>query len=737
MIGCSADPGQLQPILDRCNRQSKGDKSLPGGEIVAPNGGLFCSLGVNEVLPGYSYVVNPDPNTFLGYCSQLMAGTMTPLDAATPVFNNAPFWLKIIAGPIVWASAWPVVFAGSVLRGWLDGEACTNIAVIPLMAWRVIVGFAERWISPVFGDMAITATYLSNWMCPRGIPSTAEAQAAYLANAIDEPLRDTWTSANGDCPEPAFAVLQARRAKEDVSTLIQLWRRQIIDNDTFNERLRELGYIRDYEGSDFQQLSNQIPPVSELIRMMVRDVADQNLVTKFGMDADFGNKWTGQLQQWGNQQGISDQYAQFEWRAHWGIPSPGQLYEMYHRFRNLDPTDPLYTDLQTIQTALEQQDILPYWIPKLLGTSFRLVTRSDIIQMMYYGSLSDTEAAKKVSQLGYSDADSQLYVSYLKQRRKLRARTHPYTRSYISGNISVTKLQNQLQSDNYSQTDVQDCVDYATTLRKAKTTAKCRESARKRFMLGELNIADVPAVLIGYGYDAQEATDFAAAWQCERDARIKQVAATKLCGWYASGLITADDFASRLTNLAYQPADVINIITACQQGISKKQALAAAQKLKQQLALAQKIAKQQAQAAKQAARAAEQQAKQITAMQAAALARQKQMVRAAEKWSRGCGGNVADNMDEITSAVAWIRANTNLTYDEAIAAVIEAAQLMDGKASCDWTGVYQGVAAGWDEAAETSPGPLDIVAVEPIAGVQGPPAGGTPAVSPGPSPTTQ
>jgi hypothetical protein len=169
-------------------------------------------------------------------------------------------------------------------------------------------------------------------------------------------------------------------------------------------------------------------------------------------------------------------------------------------------------------------------------------------------------------------------------------------------------------------------------------------------------------------------------------------------------------------------------MTDCQNGIDKKAAAAQAKQLLAQEKAAEKAAKQAAQLAKQQARAAQQAAKQIAAMQKANQTRQKAMVAAAEEWVKGCGGTVAGAMDEITSAVTWVRQNTELTYDEAIAAVTVAAESHGKLKECDWQTVYQDVARGWHDAQQLSPGPLDPIDGDTV------PVGGGPVPSPAPPP---
>lgn len=715
-MGCAPDPGGITPIYNKCKQQNQPSPSLPPGFWTGPGGGAWCSLDLDEVAAGLDDVSLATPATEMGTFSLLMGGVYDPQQYASDQMSRASTLAKPFVYAMAWAQGYALRLMGAILNGVAVGDQCATVPGYVLKAWRIMVGFGERWLSTSFGDFLTSATYYDHYLCPHKIPSTADAQAAYLANAINDELLDAWTAANDDCTVPARTVLEARRSKLQVGDIVSLYRRGFLSQGDFEERIRELGYINTEDPIDIYNLSQQIPPVSELIRMMVRDVADQNLVNQFGMDTDFTNKWTGQLQEWGYAQGITDEYAQYEWRAHWSIPSPTQLYEMYHRFRNLQPGDPLYTDEQTVRTALEQQDILPYWIDRLLGVSLRLKPRSDLIQMTHFGVLNDQQLNDSFSQLGYSDADRDLYVTYLKRQHKLQARTHPYTRLYLRGEISQSELRTRLDLDYYSATEINDTVTYCQVIFTQRQNAQCRDGLRRQYFLGQVDENFLQGALPGLGYDIDETQQYISTWKCVRASKYKHASALKLCGMAKQGVITLADMALSLTRIGYDPVDVARLVASCQKQINDALKKAQERQQKQQQKAAQQAAKKAAQLAAKLARQAAQAAKQANSLQKQATAVQKAILKAAEKWSRGCGGAIEDNVGQIVTAVDWIEQNTDLEGLEILDAVIEAATQMDGKASCDWTEVYQSTAVAWVEAKNLVPGPLDTVAVQTVAG---------------------
>jgi hypothetical protein len=66
-------------------------------------------------------------------------------------------------------------------------------------------------------------------------------------------------------------------------------------------------------------------------------------------------------------------------------------------------------------------------------------------------------------------------------------------------------------------------------------------------------------------------------------------------------------------------------------------------------------------------------------------------------------------MDAITAAVAWVRQNTNLNYDESINTVMSAAESYADLKDCDWQSLVEQVAYASQQAQLVSPGPADAV----------------------------
>ncbi|GAI29857.1 unnamed protein product [marine sediment metagenome] len=90
--------------------------------------------------------------------------------------------------------------------------------------------------------------------------------------------------------------------------------------------MRRIG-IHDEYFSLYKELAKQIPPVADIITMAVREAFTPAIAEKFGQYEDFPEP----LKEWAGKKGLSSEWAERYWAAHWSLPSPLQGFEMLHR----------------------------------------------------------------------------------------------------------------------------------------------------------------------------------------------------------------------------------------------------------------------------------------------------------------------------------------------------------------------------------------------------------------------
>lgn len=291
--------------------------------------------------------------------------------------------------------------------------------------------------------------YVANARCRQQFMTPDQALAAYLANVIDyRKLDGHWAIANV-CNESLESTLQASRAKPVPLQLAIMRRRKLIDSGGYAAGMRQLGYLESGVAEQLFQITEQVPTLSDIIRFMVRDTDDQALVAKFDLDAKFTDKYQKQLKDWSEAQGIPEIIARYAWRAHWGIPAPGQLFTFYQRLRD----NPKYGGrdklLQDVKDALVQQDILPFWHEHFLDTSFRPISRVDIRRMFNIGALTQDEVTNAYRQLGSSDENADRLTKFAVRVRNAAALGHRGVKLWLKFAISRAEAKQRMVADGF------------------------------------------------------------------------------------------------------------------------------------------------------------------------------------------------------------------------------------------------------------------------------------------------
>ena len=501
-----------------------------------------------------------------------------------------------------------------------QGAAATRLAgcfspeTISLMTTGTVLGLAHQWLGAPNANLVTGVQNQINFNCPTDVPSPGEALQAFLADAIDEETWECWTRAGNIWFPAARKLVDVGRSKpneaetlsllrrkvfsrkefddgmrrigwlpgfdlaawekaQDPLTgpadLVQMRRREIIDEDDYSKRMDSLGFSENQK-SEFFELSKQFPGIGELIQFMVRDADDAVIVERFGLDSQFDRKFGGELRELAEQTAVPERIMRLAWRAHWDIPGPNALFDMFHRSRVLPDGDPRKATRQDVEAALIQQDILPFWIPKILNTSFTLLTRVDIRRFFELGVISREAVVDEFVRRGYSDEDSDRQAEFADKNLTRKIRNSPVVKSYARGEIPEADLRVELQRLGARPAAEQEGVDAGKRLLSIDTRKKCLRSLRKRFLLGDFDVLEARDLVIGLGLDADQAQVIVNGWACERDHRDKLASANVLCGWLERGAITAGEMVERLIRLGWDDQDALRLLTDCQARIQLK-----------------------------------------------------------------------------------------------------------------------------------------------------------------------
>jgi len=665
----SGKPGSIDwaGIVKQCVRiEEEKPPGIPegGGWNVAPNegcGGLFVGA-----IPQFNQIGDVGTN-FLGSWFDLMLkairGSLTP---AGQLETGLIETVKKLAIQLF-------NFGGEALQKYYMGMGCANPRLLGNVLSLTLLGAIDRYITGAAKPLATQIEYDLYNHCPYLIPNPEQATQAYLANTIDEDRLACIVRANGQQWEPWKAIVESNRTRLGALDATILWRRKFIDEATLHNHYRQLGYLYPIEWAGMQKLSEQVPVVSDLTTMMLRDVEDDINIDWSESDAIFKDKWKGQLKEWGDMQGLPELMMKYIWRAHWHIPSPTQLFEFWHRLRysgKFGTKDQFYTK---IKNALIQQDILPQWIDAYLEVSFKPLGRIDARRAFEVGTLNEIQLKDAFISQGYSDENSATMTEYTVRQTIEKFGRGPLVNRYVTGEVTAIELDQELREKGLSSEIVSAIFKTANRRLKQKKRAVCVKAIHKRYLLGEYDLDGVIGELQQQDLQAPQIDDMISSWNCELSAKGKNLPATTLCQWYELGILDNVEFWDRLRKIGYSDDQATRIMSACQIRLERRLAAGErkriAQLKREQLARE----REERRLAREMMRDQEKAAQFGATRRKVGERRQRLLIEAAEKYSQRTGLLLPDSAIGIKRAVTSAIAGGLGTIDTVYAAAVHAA----------------------------------------------------------------
>ena len=199
-------------------------------------------------------------------------------------------------------------------------------------------------------------------------------------------------------PDYAQTYLDAVLTKPASIDLMAYHLRKDPQLSTLEQELKKIGIHPDYTDI-YKTLAYQIPPVADIITMAVREAFTPAIAAKFGQYEDF----PADLEKYAGQKGLSKEWAERYWAAHWALPSPQQGFEMLHRG---------VIDRIELDMLLRAQDVMPFWRDRLTAIAYRPLTRVDVRRMYKQGVLNEREVFESYLDQGYDEKNAERMAEF-------------------------------------------------------------------------------------------------------------------------------------------------------------------------------------------------------------------------------------------------------------------------------------------------------------------------------------
>lgn len=470
-------------------------------------------------------------------------------------------------------------------------------AAVNLGAILSLISSAEDQSGMPMRYLGQSLIYEFQYANPQFIPTQPEINLHYLSNQISIDEWQCYTRAHGNHPTPHQRTIVGQQTRPNINEAIQLYLRKEITLDVLYVRLRELGVLEQQYKNEYLKLAEFIPPYSDIIRMMARDSADEQVAQQYNYDKDFDLKYNAQLRQWSESQGIDPKVAQYLWRAHWQIPSNTQLYEMMFRLRpdrpevqqyneqvaawlnggqiGDPPAKPLIFTPEDVQKAIEVNDMAPAFVPGLMQVAYRPLTRIDAQRAFEIGVFNSDQLYHAMRNGGYNEQDAKTLVGFYTQQKARR-------NANATGVWSIRKILNEYKKGTITYNAATQLLapliptgqEIALALTGADQEVKSEVVAhdikrwRKAYFTGSINATIAEENLVALGMDQSRVADLIAMWDSDRLGRYKEPTVTLIRKWAMVGIITAEDMYVRLLGLGYSDIDAKRIVYSAQHDIN-------------------------------------------------------------------------------------------------------------------------------------------------------------------------
>ena len=223
------------------------------------------------------------------------------------------------------------------------------------------------------------------------------AQGLLLQGKPDDIIKDNITT-GGISPKYTDIYFDGILTKPSTADIIAFELRRQPSLVDLDKELRKIGIHPAYYQL-YKELAYPIPPVADIITMAVREAFTPDIAARFGqyegLPADYVT-WVGK-------KGISKEWAERYWAAHWSLPSPQQGFEMLHRG---------VISREDLMLLLRALDIMPFWRDKLINISYNPLTRVDVRRMFNLGVITTDEVNQAYQDIGYNKENAERLTKF-------------------------------------------------------------------------------------------------------------------------------------------------------------------------------------------------------------------------------------------------------------------------------------------------------------------------------------
>lgn len=385
---------------------------------------------------------------------------------------------------------------------------------------------------------------------PYAIDAGSAVRAAFVAPEDYKKAYDALRR-NGLSDEDITMLFKASYSLLDEDTLRSLYYRGEMTEAEVQRNMRQRGYT-DSRIASIMKTWAIIPPVQDIITMAVREAFSPDQIRSLGL----AEALPGEYVEWAKKMGLSSEWAERYWYAHWQLPSATMGFEMLHRKK---------ITKDELRDLLKALDYSPRWHEPLMEISYNVMTRVDVRRLFELGLLTEDELQTKYEEMGYSPDDATLLrrwtvIEYNAEYKDLTK--SEVIKQYQEGIISETECYSLLQFMGYSIDRIDTMIALANYERAYAKQTTLIAALKKLYISGEYSANEVNVELAPYNIDPRRIDEMMDTWNIERKAGITLPKKTELDDWLSKGIINSAEYVDEMKRIGYSDKNIARYVKA-------------------------------------------------------------------------------------------------------------------------------------------------------------------------------
>jgi hypothetical protein len=308
-----------------------------------------------------------------------------------------------------------------------------------------------------------------------------------------------------------------------------------------SRELRKIGIHPAYHDL-YRELAYQIPPVQDIITMAVREAFTPAIATRFGQYEDLPPAYV----EWVGKKGLSKEWAERYWAAHWSLPSISQGFEMLHR-GIITPDE--------LQLLLRALDVMPFWRNKLIEMSFKPLTRVDVRRMYRVGTLDLQGITKAYRDVGYNQSNADLMADFtVRQTRQTLSAfsSRDAINAYIKRYIDESNLRSILTDIGVRPEEINNIIRTTNYKREWAFKTERTDAIENLYKKGRITESQARSQLDDLGLPNDHIQTLLQQWTARIDeVKVPTWTTAQTLGFLKKQLITTDRAIAELRLLGY------------------------------------------------------------------------------------------------------------------------------------------------------------------------------------------